>query len=592
MDLAEIVRRAQAGDQQAMGELYYQTSGRIYALALRLTSSPELAMDVVQDTYLSAMQNLDKLREPKAVMGWLNQIAANRCCKLQRKEGRYVLPDQGEEDSSFFDNIPDPDEKLLPETAADEGETRRLLWELIDALPQEQRECMILFYFSQCPVDQIAQVQNCSQGTVKSRLNYGRKKLKEGILALEARDGIRLHSLAPVGLLFRLTAGELPDQDALLHAWQGVLSGLGLVGAAGGGTAAAAAGEGGAAAAGSSTAAAKGAAAGAVKIKIAAAVTAGAVAVGGAAVAIHQPSVAFTDPAFEQNIRILLERPEGAIHSDDLEKLNYLVVLEDGMALNWAGQAFPEAEEGTTAVNSLEDLTQLTALTSLTYALPDGGALMDTAGENDQLRYFENYSQEGMDSDFNDLSFLEIFPNLESLSIHIRSGTDLTPVETKTTLTDLSLYTDGSDALDVSQLTELRSLRLWAARDGQLSLESERELPQLKILDLLGGLGGPPVLGFVERAPALEFLNLQLLPDTDLTPLSGLKKLRAVILGYEAAFDLTPLSSCPELEVCCIPTGCAAAVPDGLPVIEGDSADFAAAFAIRAEIRTQADKAQ
>ena len=62
MELSEVVRRAQAGDQEAMGELYCQTSQRVYALALRLTRSPELAMDAVQDTYLSAMGNLNQLR--------------------------------------------------------------------------------------------------------------------------------------------------------------------------------------------------------------------------------------------------------------------------------------------------------------------------------------------------------------------------------------------------------------------------------------------------------------------------------------------------------------------------------------------------
>lgn len=90
MDYAEVVRRAQSGDQQAMGELYEKTSQRVYALALRLTSDPELAMDVVQDTYLAAMKKLDQLREPEAVLHWLFQIAANRCHKLQKKEGRYV----------------------------------------------------------------------------------------------------------------------------------------------------------------------------------------------------------------------------------------------------------------------------------------------------------------------------------------------------------------------------------------------------------------------------------------------------------------------------------------------------------------------
>ena len=97
MELTEAVRRAQAGDQEAMGELYRQTNQRVYALALRLTRNPELAMDAVQDTYVSALGNLDQLREQAAVLHWLFQIAANRCRKLQRREGRYVQPQQDEE---------------------------------------------------------------------------------------------------------------------------------------------------------------------------------------------------------------------------------------------------------------------------------------------------------------------------------------------------------------------------------------------------------------------------------------------------------------------------------------------------------------
>ena len=54
MDLMEVVQRAQSGDQEAMGELYQQTNQRVYALALRLTGDPELAMDAVQDSYVAA----------------------------------------------------------------------------------------------------------------------------------------------------------------------------------------------------------------------------------------------------------------------------------------------------------------------------------------------------------------------------------------------------------------------------------------------------------------------------------------------------------------------------------------------------------
>lgn len=583
MEMTELVRRAQTGDQEAMGELYQQTNKQIYALALRLTGRPELAMDVVQDTYLSAMQNLEKLRDPQALTHWLAQIAANRCRKLLRKEGRYVSPQQDEEDTSFFDAIPDPDEKLIPETAADDGETRRLLRELIDDLPEAQRECMILFYFSQCPVEQIAQVQECSEGTVKSRLNYGRKKLKEGILALEARDGIRLHSLAPVGVLFRLTAGELPSSQALFQAWQSVASQLGTAGAAGAGVAAAASGGGSAAAGGA--AAAKGTVAGALKIKIAAMVAAGVVAVGGTAAMLQQPAVTFSDPAFEHNIRILLDQPEGAIHEKDLEQIRSLYVVEDGMTTSWGQGLYPEAEEGTTAVESLEDISLLTKLDRLDYLVPDDGALLETVGEHKNLKIFCNYRWDEPGAYLNDLSFLEQFPNLDTLNIYAASEADLTPVETKTSLVSLRFFAEGDNLLDISQLTGLHNLCLSADQNGAIKAESSAQLPQLRSLELWGGLGGPPVLGLVEQMPGLEFLKAIWLPDTDLTPLAGLANLRAVILYDDVPYDLTPLTACTKLEICCLSSNNPAVVPSGLPVVKGDSGDWAPAYDILAEVQ-------
>ncbi len=581
MEMTELVRRAQTGDQEAMGELYQQTNKQIYALALRLTGRPELAMDVVQDTYLSAMQNLEKLRDPQALTHWLAQIAANRCRKLLRKEGRYVSPQQDEEDTSFFDAIPDPDEKLIPETAADDGETRRLLRELIDDLPEAQRECMILFYFSQCPVEQIAQVQECSEGTVKSRLNYGRKKLKEGILALEARDGIRLHSLVPVGVLFRLTAGELPSSQALFQAWQSVASQLGTAGAAGAGVAAAASGGGSAAAGGA--AAVKGTVAGALKIKIAAMVAAGVVAVGGTAAMLHQPAVTFSDPAFEHNIRILLDQPEGDIHEKDLEQIRSLYVVEDGMTTSWGQGLYPEAEEGTTAVESLEDISLLTKLDRLDYLVPDDGALLETVGEQKSLYSFTNAWDEPQVY-LRDLSFLDRFPNLGILSLKVAPGTDLTPVETKSSLTSLLLVADGDNLLDVSQLTNLQSLSIATPLSGGTKVESSVRLPQLRSLSLSGGLEGPPVLGFVEQTPGLEFLSVTYLPDTDLTPLAGLANLRAVTLYDNVPYDLTPLTACTKLEICCLSEENTAVVPSGLPVIKENPANWDLAYEIQAEV--------
>ena len=71
VELCVLVEEAKAGNQAAMGALYQETSQRVYALALRLTGNPDQAMDVVQGSYLSAIEHLDSLRNPNAFMSWM-----------------------------------------------------------------------------------------------------------------------------------------------------------------------------------------------------------------------------------------------------------------------------------------------------------------------------------------------------------------------------------------------------------------------------------------------------------------------------------------------------------------------------------------
>lgn len=578
MELTELVRKAQSGDQEAMSELYQQTCQRVYALALRLTSDPDRAMDAVQESYLSALQNLDKLQKPEAFLHWIFQITANCCRKFHNREKRYVSPEQGEEESDYFASIPDPNEKILPEAAADSGETRRLVLELVDRLPPEQRECVVLYYFSECSVEEISRLQACTENTVKSRLNYARKKLKEGVLALEARDGIRLHSFAPIGLLLACTGEELPAAASFLHIWQNVAAGLGTAGAAAASTAAAAASAGeaagtgtaaagtGAAASGGHTAAgaaAKGVA-GALKMKVAAGLAAGAVLAGGAGIVLSQsPAVTFSDPAFEQNIRVLLDIPSGTIREDDLEEIYTLSICGDGMSIYSY-----EAEEGTGPVSSLEDLSLFPDLWQVIYQISDEGALLETLPVSENILSISVNVNDVEGPGVSDLSFLDKLPQLKRLGAHLAPGVDLTPVEQKTTLMSLGLILEGSDTLDISQLTNLRLLDFWGPEDIEIALGTSNDLPELQILYLPGGSRLTSSLDVLYHMPALEFLNLNAAADTDLTPLGQLKHLRAAILDYNGRpVDLTPLAQCPNLEVCstyALPEG--SIVPPGLPM--------------------------
>lgn len=548
MDLTELVRRAQAGDAQAMGELYEQTSRRVYALALRLTNDGERAMDVVQETYLAVLQHLDSLRNPEAFLSWTFQIAANRCHRLNKQEGRYVSVNSEEEgDGDFLEAIPDPDEGILPESVADNLETRRLVMKLVDKLPDVQRECVVLFYFSRFTVEQIAEIQACSPGTVKSRLNYARKKLKDEVLNLEERDGIRLHTLAPVGLLLRCLKSELPAPDAFAEVWQAVGAG-----AAGTVTSSATASASGAAV--SSGAAGKTAVPTAFKLKLAAGLAAGGILAGSVGVILYEPALTFSDPAFEQNIRILADVPKGPIHVSDVEEIRVLYVTAEGMATQqeWDGENLTILlEEGTGPVNSLEDLSLLPHLDSLHYMVGDSGVLLNTVTDEGLHSVIaDTTGEEGQQ--VSNLAFLEALPNLRHLSIAVAPGTDLTPLEKADSLVELNVSLSG-DTLDLSQLTELGWLQAQGAPGTRNTLTSSAELPDLLLLNLQGYEAWGPSLEFVSHMLSLEYFGMDGAYDVDFTPLSQLDGLRAVQLNYDQyPVDLTPLTDCPSLEVCSV----------------------------------------
>lgn len=590
MELRTLVERAKAGDQQAMAQLYQETSPRVYALALRLTGNPDQAMDVVQESYLSALQNLESLRNPEAFLSWIFQIAANRCRKVLRQEGRFFSPGgEDEEEQDYFDAIPDPNEALIPEEAADIGETRRLVMELVNQLPEAQRECVILYYFSQCSVEQIARLQACTEGTVKSRLNYARKKLKEGVLALEARDNIRLHSLAPIGLLVSCVGSELPAPGAFLLTWQNVAAGVGTAGAAAASAGAASAagqsagaGAGAAAASGSQTAsgvsaAAKGMA-GALKMKIAAGVAAAAVLAGGAGLVLHQPAVTFSDPVFEQNVRIFLDKPTGQIQERDLEDIHYITLSEGGMSIGQFGQSLGPEDSllGTQQVNSLEDIHLFPELWCLTFHDMDS-TLLSTITESKSLTSFYFITSSSAEAGIENFAFVEQLPALDHLNVVAAAGADLSPVENLTSLTSLDMAIQGDAALDISGLTQLRDLRLSGSGwDSNINIQLTNDLPELKLMTFAGA--GDPGFQFdlkqVEHMPSLEYLSLKDVRDTELTPIAQLAQLRAVVLGYDhVPLDLTPLASCPSLEICSITDGSdshflwdESVIPDALPV--------------------------
>ena len=203
-DLKHLVELSKKGDQQAIAQLYEQTSRRAYYLAKQLVKDEDQAQDIVQDAYVKVFTNLPLLEQVENFQGWLNTIVVNKSKDYLKKKKPMLFSQMvSEEDEGSELDFEDEGGYFSPDQKVDYAETKRLIQGMIDRLPQEQWMAIVLFYLEEMPVKQIARVMECSEGTVKSRLNYGRKAIKAQVLELE-KKGTKLYCVPFIPFLYWL----------------------------------------------------------------------------------------------------------------------------------------------------------------------------------------------------------------------------------------------------------------------------------------------------------------------------------------------------------------------------------------------------
>ncbi len=205
MELKSIVEAARRGDAQAWTQLFEKTQNMVYFTALKLTGDQSAAEDIAQETYLKAMEHIGTLQKPEAFIKWLQLITMN-LSKNYLSAKRPALFG-GDETDDLIANIPEVREDFLPQACADHKETCRLVASMVDALPEKLRICVILYYYNELPVAQIAALLEISENTVKSRLNYARQQIKKQVEDME-KQGTKLYAAAPVLALILHKAAE------------------------------------------------------------------------------------------------------------------------------------------------------------------------------------------------------------------------------------------------------------------------------------------------------------------------------------------------------------------------------------------------
>lgn len=223
MTYTEAINLARAGEERGYGFLYEKTYKSKYYLALQYMKNEEEAEDVLQEAYIKAFSKLDTLENPEAFQGWLGMIVANTAKNMLAKKRPLLFSDLAVDDEgeAFEYQIEDDDLEVQPELSYTRQETKELVHELIDSLSEEQRLCILMFHIEGIPISEIARTMECSENTVKSRLNYGRKNLRMKAEDLQ-KKGYKLYSVAPLPLFLML----LRSEETYLAA-EGILSAAG-----------------------------------------------------------------------------------------------------------------------------------------------------------------------------------------------------------------------------------------------------------------------------------------------------------------------------------------------------------------------------
>lgn len=195
--IAGLVAKIQSGDKSAFDELYKLTSERAYFVALEFTKNNQDAEDILQESYIKALSKINELDKPESFSSWLNQIVANKSKDFLKKK-KPMLFNSDEEETDATELLPDEDTSFSPEENLDQTELQKAVMEVLDELSEEKRACVLMMYFEELSVGEIAETLEIPEGTVKTRLFSARKDLKDKF----AKRGITsAYSIAPIGIV-------------------------------------------------------------------------------------------------------------------------------------------------------------------------------------------------------------------------------------------------------------------------------------------------------------------------------------------------------------------------------------------------------
>ena len=201
-----LITRARKKDNEAIAEIIQLTERKAYFIAYKVVNNEATAKDIVQEAYIQAFQKLDQLSDDSKFESWFNQIVSHKALDYTKsKQGKnkpveFSSLDDEEDRLEFEANIKNDKASFEPEASMNYKELQEGVQGVLSELPENQRLALMMYYFEDMSVSEIADVYGVSGNTVKGYLAYGRKKIKNIIEAMREK-GVSFYGVAPMPFL-------------------------------------------------------------------------------------------------------------------------------------------------------------------------------------------------------------------------------------------------------------------------------------------------------------------------------------------------------------------------------------------------------
>lgn len=176
----ELIQKLKTGDKHAFEEFVIQYQKKVYYFVYKYFNNEEEVKDISQEIFIKIYKNIKYFKEDSSLNTWVYKIMHNTCTdEYRRRSKRNGFIASFLNHSDQLDTVIDTSTRTNPEKNAELNETRDQLKKCVQSLPPRQRDIIILKVWEELKIREIAQILNCSDGTIKANLFKAYKNLRK-----------------------------------------------------------------------------------------------------------------------------------------------------------------------------------------------------------------------------------------------------------------------------------------------------------------------------------------------------------------------------------------------------------------------------